>query len=518
EARAASDPVLAVIRGSAVNHDGRSSGLTVPSPEAQQDVIRRSLAQAGVGPQEVTYAEAHGTGTSLGDPIELRALDAVLGDGRPASRPLLVGSVKTNVGHLEPAAGIAGLFKVMLSLRHGEIPPHRNLGTPNPKIPWRRIRIEVPTVLTPWPEGSPRIATVSSFGASGTNAHVVVSAPDAISDAASAKAGTAQAAGRDRGLLVLSARTPESLRALAGRYAGYLETSGHATADVCFTSQVGRARHAHGLVTAGGGADIAGRLHRYARGQEVPGITETERAAHAGRSVGWLLTGQGAQYAGMAAGLREEPAFAGPFRECAELLDPLLPRPLADVIWGDPRQRDLDNTAYTQPALFALEYALGQALLGWGARPAALLGHSVGEIAAACLAGALDLPDAARLVAARARLMAALPPGGVMAATDCDEATAREAIGGRDVSIGAINGPADLVLSGAGAEVKEVADILARGGYRVRFLPVSHAFHSRLMEPMLADFGHALAAITVRQPEITLISDVTGQPWGPAEL
>jgi thioester reductase-like protein len=524
DALAGFDSVLAVIRGSAVNHDGRSSGLTVPSPEAQQDVIRRALAQAGLSPRDITYVEAHGTGTSLGDPIELRALDAVLGEGRGQSEPLLVGSVKTNVGHLEPAAGIAGLLKVILALQHGEIPPHLNLATPNPKIPWRRLRIRVPTSVIRWPDDRPRLAAVSSFGASGTNAHVVVAAPDS-SLPAPAGVGSVRGDGPPgladgAQLLLLSARTDTALHELAGRYASYLAAGEHRAADVCFTSQVGRARHARGLAVLGhSGAELAGQLAEFARGRAAPRLTEVTMAPHSGRRMGWLLTGQGAQYPGMAKDLRDEPGFAEPFGECGRLLDAILPRPVEDVLWGDPADRAIDDTGYTQPALFAVEYALGRALMSWGLRPSALLGHSVGEISAACLAGALALSDAVCLVAGRARLMAALPPGGVMAAVNCDEATAREVGAGQGgVAVAAVNGTADVVLSGADGEVRVIADALTAAGYRVRFLNVSHAFHSPLLEPMLAEFGDLLGTIKVRMPEIPLISNVTGRPWGSAEL
>jgi thioester reductase-like protein len=504
---AASDTVLAVIRASAVNHDGRSSGLTVPSPEAQQDVIRRALTQANVAPRDITYVEAHGTGTSLGDPIELRALDCVLREGRKESEPLLVGSVKTNVGHLEPAAGIAGLLKTILVLRHGEIPPHLNLTTPNPKIGWSRLRIDVPTSVVRWPDGRPRLAAVSSFGASGTNAHVVVAAADAPRAPASPDGSSH--------VLVLSARTPDALRELSVRYVRYLAAAEHSVADVCFSSQVGRARHARGLaVTGRDRSEIAERLREYARGLADPPLIEVTRGSPGARKQGWLFTGQGSQYPGMAAELRREPAFAAAFGECAQVLNAMLPLPVEDMLWGD-ASRDIDGTGFAQPALFALGYALGRMLMSWGLRPSALLGHSVGEITAACLAGALDLPDAACLVAARARLMSALPPGGAMAAVGCGEAVAREAIAGTGVAVAAVNGPADVVLSGAEEQVREVTGRLS--GHRVRFLSVSHAFHSPLMEPMLAEFGELLSTITVRRPSIPVISDVTGEPWGTAE-
>lgn len=511
DATASSDSVLAVIRGSAVNHDGRSSGITVPSPEAQQEVIRRALAQGGVRPADITYVEAHGTGTALGDPIELRALDAVLGEGRRPDEPLLVGSVKTNVGHLEPAAGIAGLVKAVLAVQHGEIPPHLNFSTPNPNIPWRKLRLRVPTTLTPWPSGRPRLAAVSSFGASGTNAHVIVGAADRPAASGATDRGTEH-------LLLLSARSDASLRELAARYARYLDAGEHDAGDVCFTSQVGRARHERGLMVAGRTTDeLSAQLRGFLRARPTPRLTEVVKVPHRHQRIGWLLGGQGSQYRGMAAGLRDEPAFAAPLRDCASLFAALLPQQVEDLLWGPEADPSIDDTRYTQPCLFAVQYALGRALLSWGVRPAVLLGHSIGEITAACLAGAIDLPDATRLVAGRARLMAALPAGGVMAAVGCDEQTARQCVAGHgdQVSLAAVNGVTDVVLSGAGPAVQEITSALAGAGYRVRLLNVSHAFHSPLLEPMLQEFGELLSTIRMRPPGMTLISNVTGQPWGP---
>lgn len=513
DAVADGNTVLAVVRGSAVNHDGRSSGLTVPSPEAQQAVIRSALGAGGVAPSDVDYVEAHGTGTSLGDPIELRALDAVLGPGRPADRPLLVGSVKTNIGHLEPAAGAAGLAKVILSLQHDELPPHLHLRNPNPLVRWDRLRVRVPTAREPWPAEGSRIAAVSSFGASGTNAHVVVGRPEPEEQPAPAGTGPRPEA------LVLSARTPQALKALAAQWADLL-TSAHrsALADLCHTSQVGRARLEHGCAVVGADPDELGaRLAAWARGTGE-GVISGAQAPRRARTTAWLLTGQGSQYAGMARGLAEHPVSAAALRECAAHLDPLLPVPLERVLAGD--GADINDTRYTQPALFALEYALGRYLLNCLPAPVALLGHSVGEIAAACLAGAIELGDAARLVAERGRLMSALPAGGTMVAVVCDEATALSAIreAGGTVALAAVNGPTDVVLSGAAEDVQRAVRILRDGGRRASALTVSHAFHSPLMEPMLEEFRRVLAGITVRKPKIPIVSDVTGQLWTDEQL
>ncbi|WP_422735495.1 thioester reductase domain-containing protein [Micromonospora sp. WMMD729] len=513
-ALADNDPIVAVVRGSAVNHDGRSSGLTVPNPLAQQDVVGAALAQAGVGPDGVDYVEAHGTGTSLGDPIELRALEAVIGRHRRPDDPLLVGSVKTNIGHLEPAAGIAGLFKVVLAMSHGEIPPHLHLNEPNPNLDWSGLHVRVPVACTPWPDrGHPRAGGVSSFGASGTNAHVVLAAPPA---------GTVRAGSQPPyGLFLASARTEEALREAADRHARWLRGPHTVSlADACYTSHVGRAVQAHGLaVTAADTDELADVLSAYAQGRHPRGLTVAALPRRRDRKVAWLFTGQGAQYPGMARGLLGNTAFHAAFEEVAALFDRELPHPLADVLWAD-GPTPLDDTRYTQPALFAVEYALAQMWLSWGLRPAAVAGHSVGELVAAVVAGVLDLPAAATLVAARARLMAELPAGGAMAAAGCTEDVAVAAIDGYagTVAVAAVNGPEDVTLSGDAAHLATVLERLATDGVRTRRLAVSHAFHSPLIQPVLEPFRTVLAGLSFRPPRIPLASNVTGRLVGPDDI
>ncbi|HEX2051780.1 MAG TPA: thioester reductase domain-containing protein [Actinomycetota bacterium] len=509
DARADRDNVVALVRGSAVNHDGRSSGMTVPNPLSQQAVIRAALAQARIDPGDVDYVEAHGTGTALGDPIELRSLEAVLGRHHAGRGPLLVGSVKTNIGHLESAAGIAGLLKLVLALQHRYIPPHLHFERPNPNVEWDRLHIEVAAEGRPWPEpdGRPRVGAVSSFGASGTNAHAVVSEAPAPAERRGSR--------RSRDVLVLSAKTESALRGLADRYARHLRDEPAELADVCFTARAGRAGLAHGLAVAGESTDeIAAALAAFARGERDERVTTGARAKHKHRKTAWLFTGQGSQYAGMGCALYEaEPAFRAAFDRCVELFDPLLDRPLRDVTWRD-RDGLVDLTRYTQPALFALEYSLAQLWSSWGLRPAAVMGHSIGEIVAATVAGVMELDDAVRLVAARARLMSELPPGGVMLAVRCDEDTARAAIGERDdVSIAAVNGPADVVVSGAGDGVEDVARRLSADGVRSVRLTVSHAFHSPLMRPMLDRFRAEIEGISFRPPKVPLVSNVSGRMW-----
>lgn len=516
------DHIAAVIRGSAVGHDGRSSGLTVPNPAAQQQVITGALAQAGIDPADVDYLEAHGTGTSLGDPIELRAAQAALARHRTDGEPLLVGSVKTNIGHLESAAGIAGLIKLILCLQNSLIPPHLHFDTPNPHVDWSRLQIRVTAEQHAWPDrGRDRIGAISSFGASGTNAHAVVgSAPPATEDAGRV------ATHRPYGLLLASAPTPEALRETAERYARVLRRSPDSTlADVCWTTQVGRARQQYGLAAVGDSLDsLAGALESYVRGEEGAALATAELPAHKHRKVAWLFTGQGAQYPGMGRDLLGEPAFREAFEECERLITPLLGRSLRGVLWPEAGSgqagQQLDDTRFTQPALFALEYALARMWSSWGHRPGALLGHSVGEIVAACVAGVFGLADACRLVVARAALMAGLPDGGAMAAVHCSEAVARAALAGRQdrLAVAAVNGPEETVLSGDAEELARVLESLAAQGVRTRRLPVSHAFHSPLLEPMLHEFREAAEQITYAAPAVPLISDVTGLPWGPREV
>ncbi|GAB2626314.1 hypothetical protein GCM10027168_67580 [Streptomyces capparidis] len=518
DARRDGDNVIALVRGTAINHDGRSSGLTVPNPAAQQSVIRAALEQAGIAPGDVDYVEAHGTGTALGDPIELRALQAVIGKERPEDSPLLVGSVKTNIGHLESAAGVAGLLKLVLALQHGEIPPHLHFTTPNPNVDWSRLRIQVADTARPWPEaGRPRIGAISSFGASGTNAHAVVSAPPREREEAGRTGPEAP------GVYLLSANSEEALTELARRHALHLRREpGLTLADACWTTQVGRARQTWGLAASAGSLEaLADALDAHARGERDPHLATAKLPVHKYRKTAWLFTGQGAQYAGMAAGLADEPAFRAAFDACAELFDQHLDRPLASVVWPGPGETSpVDDTRYTQPALFAVEYALARMWQSYGLKPTALLGHSIGEIAAACVAGVFSLEDAVRLVAARASLMAALPAGGAMAAVHCDEATALAAIAAYPdtVALAAVNGPHTVTVSGAAADVDAVTAALREQGVRSQRLTVSHAFHSPLLRPMLDAFREVAGTVTYSAPAIPLYSNVTGRRWTEAEV
>lgn len=516
DARADGDRVMAVIRGSAVNQDGRSNGLTAPNGPSQVAVLRAALAAAGVEPDEVGYVEAHGTGTPLGDPIEIQALGAALGAGRDASNRLVVGSAKSNLGHLEAAAGVAGLIKLILTVQHGEFPPLLHLDEPNPFIPWDDLPIDVPTTRTPWRSVGRRIGGVSSFGFSGTNAHVLVeAAPDTEpSDAVGGGSLSAH-------LLTLGARTPDSLVELAERIGAVLGSPTRPDiADVERTLNLGRSHLAHRLaVVAPDTAGAGHALEQWAAGVEPDpradaqistGVVSAQRAP----DVGFLFTGHGSHFPGMGRSLYE---VEGPFRaaidHCEELLTPLMDVALTTVMYDDERAEELlADMAYAQPAVFAIEYALSELWRSWGLRPSIVAGHSVGEYVAAVVAGAMSLDDGIRLVAARGRLMATLPPDGEMATVFASEERVRAALStvGGSVTIAAINGPASIALSGTGGRLQPTLDALRADGVEVRPLAIPIAAHSPQIDPILDEFEAVAARVEFRTPQIDVVSGMTG--------
>ena len=510
DAVADGDRILAVIRGSAVNQDGPSSGLTAPNGPSQEAVIREALDKAGLEPSQIDVIEAHGTGTPLGDPIEVQALGAVLREGRAADRPVVIGSVKTNIGHTQAAAGVAGLIKLVLALQHGEIPPHLHFATPNPYIPWNDLPVKVATGVTPWPSvAEGRFAGVSAFGFSGTNAHIIVGdAPRAETSAAAAE--------RPLHVLTLSARTETALGEVARRVAQRIaDDSSLSIADVCFTANTGRARLPYRLgLVCESATQTAEALAAVANGREAPGVIRAKVTTADRPKVAFLFTGQGSQYVGMGRQLYDtEPTFRRALDRCASIADAFLDRPLLGVVYPAPGEASpLDQTAYTQPALFAIEYALAELWRSWGVEPAAVLGHSVGEYAAACVAGVLPLEHAIELVAARGRLIQALPSGGAMAAIFAGEAQVMEALAGDPrVSIAAVNAPDNVVISGDGEAVRDASARFEAAGVRTEALVVSHAFHSPLMDPMLDEFERTAARISTAPPRLAFVSNVTGK-------
>jgi acyl transferase domain-containing protein/acyl carrier protein len=512
DARADGDNILALIRGSAANQDGASGGLTVPSGPSQERVIRQALSQAGLAPQHIDYIEAHGTGTPLGDPIEVGALGKVFGKERPAEQPLYIGSAKSNVGHTEAASGMVGLLKVVLALQHREIPPNLHFHEPNPQIPWDALPVKVPTARTPWPAAEKaRAAGISSFGFSGTNVHVVVEEAPAVEVAPES-----EVSARPYHVLALSAKSVPALRALAGAFEKRLVASeADELADICYTAARGRAHFQHRLaLVADSSSVLASALEKFAAGQIEEGMANA--SASGPTPMALLFTGQGSQYVGMGRVLYDsQPLFRQTLDYCAEILRPVLPKPLLEVLFDDADA--LDQTRYAQPALFALEYALYQVWTAWGGEFTVVMGHSLGEYVAACVAGVFSVEDGLLLVAERARLMDALPRNGSMATAFCGVATVEAALAGREseVSIAALNGPTSIVVSGARAAIEDIVRAFAVQGIRAKELNVSHAFHSPLMEPMLAEYEAVLRRVDFAPPRLDVISNLTGKRAGP---
>ena len=500
DALSAGDTVLAVIRGSAVNHDGATNGLTAPNGAAQRVVISTALARAGVLPQQVDYVEAHGTGTPLGDLIELEALGGVMAHDR--TTPLRVGSVKTNIGHLEAAAGVIGLVKTVLALQHEAIPPHLNFHRPNLRFPWDSLAIEVPTQSIAWPRGPrERIAGVSSFGLSGTNAHVVIGEAPAIPP-------TQTQLTRSATLLAWSASSREALDEMGTRLSAWM--SAHpAMPRLDVAAAFAHARTGQRYRAA----VVAARPEELERSLAS---TRTERDP-SGRPlrVGFLFSGQGSHYASMGAELDR---FEAPFRHaldrCSAILDGRLPRSLRSLLFDDDSASVLRETRLTQPVTVALQYALAELWRAWGIAPVAVVGHSVGEIAAACVAGILSIEDALALATERGRLVDALCPRGAMISAAATEERLREAIARRGaahaVSVAAVNAPELLVFSGDEEHVLAIGEDLAAEGIWIQRLNVSHAFHSPHMDPAVAPFSEAAARVGHRPAGIDFVSTLTG--------
>ncbi|RKG69028.1 acyltransferase domain-containing protein [Corallococcus sp. CA054B] len=497
------DTIHAVIKGSAINNDGAlKAGYTAPSVEGQSQVVAEALAASGLAADDISYVEAHGTATPLGDPIEVQALTQAFRATSERRRFCALGSVKGNVGHLDAAAGITGLLKTVQALRHGQLPPTLHFESPNPAIDFDSSPFYVNAALRPWPSnGEPRRAGVSSFGVGGTNAHVVLEEAPRLPSSARPR--------RPWQLLTLSARTPGALEQASLRLMGHLESlSGEQPlADVAWTLQTGRQRFAHRRVVLA--RDMEEARAALARGGDAPGAEDA-----VDRPVAFLFPGQGTQHADMARDLYDaEPVFRAEVDRCAELLKPALGMDLRPVLYSRPGEaegaaRQLARTELTQPALFVIEYALARLWMSWGVRPEAMLGHSIGELVAACLADVFTLEHALQVVAARGKLMQGLPAGAMLAVPLSEDEV--QPYLGPELTLAALNAPSQCVLSGTPEAVARVQRSLADAGVKGTLLDTSHAFHSPMMAPILDAFAARVATAPLRAPKLPFVSNVTG--------
>lgn len=510
DALQAQDRILAVIRGSAINQDGKSSGLTAPNGKAQEKVIARALLDARLSPGDIDYIEAHGTGTALGDPIEVEALGNIYGMERAPNHPLLLGSVKTNIGHLEPAAGISGLIKTIQALGHGAIPPSIHFKTPNPYIPWDKFPVKIVTGLTPWEKaenGTKRRAGLSAFGFSGTNVHVIVeeAPPQPQKNTGAGKAA--------KYLLTFAAGTDKALKELAGKYSAYLAVNNPEINDICYTSHVGRTHFQSRLAVIGATKEeIKDKLAAYCTGESAGVLTGEEKE---NKKIAFLFTGQGSQYVGMGRGLyMSQPVFREAIKRCDELFCPLIDKSIVELLYsGSADEALIDQTHYTQPLIFTIQYALAKLWESWGIRPSAVVGHSIGEFAAAVTAGIMSFEDAGWLAVARGRLMQAAPGSGAMGVIMADEQSVQQAIGPYQnlVSIATVNAEKNIAISGDSQAVKKILAEVAGKGIKTRLLQVSHAFHSSLMDPILEEFEKIAAQVTFSAPKVTFVSSLNGE-------
>lgn len=509
DALADGDRILALIMGSAVNQDGRTNGLTAPNGLSQQSVIRAALSNGRVLPEQINYVETHGTGTKLGDPIEVEALAEVIGERKPDSQPCILGSVKTNIGHLEGAAGIAGLIKAVLVLQHEVIPPQLHFKQLNPLIQLADTRFEIPTGARPYPraEQAARFAGVSSFSFGGTNAHLVLKEAPAVRE-------EAQPAPAAPYLLTLSARSDEGLVDLAGAYQAFLTSTESSLADIVYTASIRRSQHDKRLAVVGSTpAELAEKLAAFQHQADHPDVVRGQVISSVERGLAFVFSGQGPQWLGMGRELMQtSPVFNDKLREIDALLRQYVSWSLVAELNADEAHSRLAETEVAQPAIFAMQVALAALWKSWGIEPEAVVGHSVGEIAAAHIAGVLSLEDAVRVVYHRSRLMQRVTGQGKMAAVGLTREQAETLIAGyAGLSIGAVNSPVSTVLSGDAAALEEIVASLSAKGTFARMLPVNYAFHSPVMDGLTDELASVLSGITSHPARVTLYSTVRGE-------
>ncbi|MGB7711449.1 MAG: SDR family NAD(P)-dependent oxidoreductase [Microcoleus sp.] len=514
QAIADGDPIYAVIRGSAVNQDGQTNGITVPSGEAQEAAVREACKQAGISPEQIQYVEAHGTGTPVGDPIEANALGNAIGKNRPAGDYCTIGSVKSNIGHLESASGVAGLIKLALALKHRQIPPSLHFETPNPKIPFEELRLRVPTALEPWPNGKgPRLAGINSFGFGGTNAHIVVA--QAPENAGGGINPQSQILNSKLFLLPLSARSEEALKALAAAYKDFLITEDSSLSDICYSASLRRGNHDYRLAVAGNSKEeLAENLSAFLAGETRTGMSDGRAVSDKSPKLAFVFSGMGQQWWAMGRTLlSEEPVFRETIQRCDELLRQYADWSLLEALMASEENSRINSTQIAQCAIFSVQVALAALWRSWGIIPEAIVGHSVGEVAAAHVAGVLSLEDAVRVIFHRSRLQAKTAGQGKMLAVGLSLEEAQQVLVGYEdrVSIAAINSPQGLTLAGETLALEEIAKSLELKEIFCRFLQVEVPYHSPLMEPLKAELAECLQGINPQAATIPLFSTVTGQ-------